>query len=77
MMLWWRDLTEDALNRAHARNKQILNETVADFEWRLKEPAKIAVALGKSNHLVSLHIEVLIPIFSHDFGISRTLIGLG
>jgi hypothetical protein len=40
----------------------------------MKEPAKSAGALDKSNRLLSLHIEVLIPLFSQDFDISKEMV---
>jgi hypothetical protein len=60
MMLWRTKRTNDSL-----RNR-VLTETATEFESRFKELVRIARGIDKSNRLLSLQIEVLVALFSHN-----------
>jgi dynein heavy chain len=74
MMLWWTYKTEDALTRASAKNRKVMNETLQEFENRFRSLVQFAGATDKSNKLASLHIEVLITLFLHNLDIFRQLV---
>ena len=74
MMIWWTERTEDTLRRANGKNSKILNETRDEFRLRFNTLVKIAGELDKSNKLRSLHVEVLITLFLHNFDIYCQLV---
>ena len=74
MIIWWTERTEDTLRRANGRNSKIFNETKDEFRMRFNTLVRIAGELDKSNKIRSLHVEVLITLFLHNYDIYCQLV---